>query len=172
MGLGLTLIFLWLLRSGVCYSCKYFCVWGFEAGSSRQAEVQCLITVARHSHRVASPQPQPSCCSLSSASALSASPSCILGTGNWRWEGQQQLFNHLSAVLHPLFFVPCGVSVAKLGAFGIPLRSLFASLKGLHAACSLTMPHVVSFLIWFSYCSSVLCHPKYLFLLFNVHSHI
>lgn len=26
MGLGLTLIFLWLVRSGVCYSCKYFCV--------------------------------------------------------------------------------------------------------------------------------------------------
>lgn len=91
MGLGLTLIFLWLVRSGVCYSCKYFCVWGFEPGSSRQAEVQCLITVVKHSHRVASPEPQPSCCSLSSASALSASPSCIPGTGNWRWEGQQQL---------------------------------------------------------------------------------
>lgn len=150
MGLGLTLIFLWLVRSGGCYSCKYFCVWGFEPGSSRQAEVHCLITVARHSHRVASPQPQPSCCSLSSGSQ-----SCILGTGNLEvGRTTAAVTATFLQLLHLLFFVPCEINVAKLGAFDIPLCSLFPSLKGLHAAHGLTMPHVVSFLIWFSYCSS------------------
>ena len=63
MGFGLTLIFffLWLIRSGVYYSCKYFCVWSFELRSSRKAEERRLITAASRRGRVwPRLQPQPS----------------------------------------------------------------------------------------------------------------
>lgn len=105
-----------------------------------------------------SSEAQPPCCiswasallsSLSSASALSASQSCI--------KDHSSCHCHLPATIAPFFFVPCGVNVIELGAFDIPLCSVSQS-EGLHAAHGLTMPHVVLFLIWFSYCSSVLCH--------------
>lgn len=104
MGLGLTLIFLWLIRSGVYYSCKYFCVWSFELGSSKKAEVLYLITVVNRRDHV-SPL-----CSLSPPAETSAlpwpSPALTIASsaqGSWRWKRPQQL-------LYPPFCDYCTLS--------------------------------------------------------------
>lgn len=149
MGLGLTLIFLWLVRSGVCYSCKYFCVWGFEPGSSRQAEVHCLITVVRHSHRVAFPQPQPSCCTpaLPRPSLPLTAASLAWGTGGGK--DNSSYYSHLSATIAPSLFCPIwGKCPQARGIWCPPALTVSRSERTLQHTAS--QCHML-FYVWFDF---------------------
>lgn len=151
MGLGLNWIFWWLIRSGVYYSCKYFCVQSFELGSSRKAKACCLITVAHQRDCVLS------LCSLSPPAETSVLPLrswlAITSLAQGRWKEPRHLLYPPSCHYGTLFFlvlwsVKCHWAP---GNFTFPWANRFMAWKDTVAANYLVC-HLFFFnIIWFSY---------------------